>query len=445
MSVFRPGEAADLTPEAVAEHFRVLVVAYYFPPLGLSGVQRVAKFVKYLPDFRWVPTVLTVDAKRYYAFDESLAEELRMRDIEVHRTHSRDPLHWFGKNGAVAMPPEGRRKVLSRISQFVFIPDNKIGWRKHAVAKGKELLASRNYDVIFSTAPPYTAHLIGLELSRHAGLPLVTDFRDDWVGNPLHSYPTGIHRRRHLKLERDVIQRSNAIVTINRAIQDQLVRRHFGAEGYRRVSVIPHGYDPDDFGRGLSLPAPSEFRLVYSGTFYDARQPDDFLHGLARFLERRPDAREHVRARFVGLFPDRAVSLVKSLGLDSVVERLGYVPHVEAVGELESAAVLWMIVGRQEGDEMISTGKLFEYMGARKPILGIVPEGHARKTLEQYGAGVTVPPESPDQVADALSRLYVQWLNHRLPTPDPEFVQRFDRQVLTGELADVFRSTLQTV
>ncbi len=427
-----------------AYSFRVLVVAYYFPPMGLSGVQRVSKFVKYLPAYRWKPTVLTAKVGSYFAFDPSLLAELEAEpEIVIRRTDSADPTRLFGRTKELGLPSERIRRLTSWFSQLLFIPDNKIGWKNAAVEEGKRIIDAQHHDVIFASAPPYTSLLVGLELSRWSGIPLIADFRDDWVGNPRHRYPTPIHRRRHLRMEKDVVEHAMHVTTINRVIQGRLVERHLGASGYNRVSILPQGFDPADFRNGpLGIPH-GKFRLLYSGVFYDAQQPDVFLCGLARWLERQPQVRPFVEARFVGMMPHHARRLIDRLRLSDVVSLQGYLSHAEAVAELQEATVLWMTVGKQRDQETISTGKLYEYFGTRKPILGLVPEGAARRALKEYQAAELVEPEDVDGVVAAMQRLYQQWQTHSLPAPEEELVRKFDRGTLAGDLARLLVSTVK--
>ncbi len=202
---------------------RVLVVAYYFPPMGLSGVQRISKFVKYLPDSGWQPTVLTARPAGYFAFDASLQEDAEGRGMHVERTASWDPTRLFARRRTVALPHEGRRRWLSLASQTVFLPDNKAGWLRPGFRAGRRLVKRESYDLVLATAPPYTALLLAARLSRRYGLPLVADFRDDWVGNPRHIYPSRWHRARHEALEASVLsQCSHAYVAINEEIEASL-------------------------------------------------------------------------------------------------------------------------------------------------------------------------------------------------------------------------------
>ncbi|WP_228350327.1 glycosyltransferase [Rhodocaloribacter litoris] len=413
----------------------MLVVAYYFPPMGLSGVQRVAKFVKYLPEHGWRPTVLTAAPGGYFAYDASLLADVEAAGTEVVRTASWDPTRLFGRGRTVALPAERARRWWAGLSQFAFIPDNKVGWWPHAGRAGRRLLRAGTFDAIFSSAPPYTAHLVAVHLARWSGLPLITDFRDDWVGNPRHVYPTPLHRALHRRLEHRVLRASRHATTINTYIRDALLARNTRPGFTPSVTVLPQGFDPADFDVPPVPRDGTRMRLVYSGIFYDAQTPDAFLQALALLLARRPGVRPHVEAVFVGLVPGASRALATALGLDDLVHYTGYLPHREAVRHLRAADVLWMTVGRRPGAEGISTSKLYEYFGAQKPILALVPEGAVREALAPYGAAVVTGPDDVEAVADALEGLYERWRAGSLPAPDRAYVRRFDRRRLAGELA----------
>ena len=419
---------------------RVLVLAYYFPPMGLSGVQRTVKFVKYLPEFGWQPTVLTVEPRGYFAYDESL-----LKDVEharIVRTRSWDPTRLFRRRQAVALPEESKRRILSGLSQSLFIPDNKIGWFPAARRAAMRLLLAEPFDAVLSTAPPYTSHVLGASLARKFRIPLVLDFRDDWIGNPRHVYPTPWHRSAGARLERSALKASSRVVVINEEIGRNLSFRN-PALSSEKVHVIPQGFDPEDFA-GRQKPSKGEkFTLLYSGIFYDAQTPDYFLHGLADLLTRRTDLRNRVEARFVGLVPEKSVRLAGELRLADVVRFEGYRPHEAVIDLLLSADALWMTVGRREGSATISTSKLFEYFGTRKPILGLVPEGAARTALEKYSAAEIVDPYTVPEISSAIERLYERWASGTLPEPSESVVQRYDRRNLTKRLAEVLEGAMQ--
>lgn len=416
--------------------------------MGLSGVQRTLKFAKYLSRFGWEPTVVTCKPGGYFAYDDSLLKEIKAADIRVHRTSTWDPTRLFGTKKVVSLPPENRRRTLAQLSQFLFVPDNKIGWWWPAKRKAMSLLKEEPFDLVFSTAPPYSAHLIAASAARAAGLPLVLDFRDDWVGNPRHQYPTALHRSMTIAMERHVLRRTARTIVINDVIRRNLSERNADVVDPADVLVISQGYDAADFeaARGVAeeLRDPSRFRILYSGVFYDAQTPEPFLRGLADLVRRRPDLRSKIDAVFVGLLPDRAVALARELGLHDLVRHVGYVSHELAVAHLVAADVLWMMIGRTEGAESISTSKLYEYFGSRKPVLGIVPKGAARDALLQYKAAELADPDAVAEVATAIEHLYGRWEASDLPRPAEAFVERFDRRRLAGRLAEAFDDVAST-
>lgn len=425
---------------------RLLLIAYYFPPLGLSGVQRVLKWAKYLPDSGWDVTVLTVRPAAYFARDETLLDDLRGRNVTIVRTRSIDPTRWM-RTKRVALPEERRRRLISRVSQTIFQPDNKIGWYPFAVAAGKKLLSEEPFDAIYSSAPPYTAHLVGAALSRRFSIPLFLEYRDDWIENPRHHYATSWHKSSAIKLENSVFAAASGIVTINEPIRSELSRR--GAPWIRdeNIRVFPHGFDPDDLERSCAASANGRresagqpeaaeaINFVYSGIFYDMQKPDTFLRGLAGFIASRNDSSLSIRATFIGLVPSYLSELVSELGLEGVVRYDGYLNHAEAILKITEADVLWMTVGDSQGAHMISTSKLYEYFGTGKPILGLVPDGTARAALREYGAAELVKPGDVEGARRAIACLYDECRQNRPRRGDPDFIQRFNRKSLAAELA----------
>ena len=425
----------------------VLVIAYYFPPLGLSGVQRVAKLVKYLPENGWRVTVLTPETASYFAFDNGLLRDLETNpDIRIVRTASLDPTRLGNTRGkqTITFPEERSRQFLSTLSQWMLLPDNKIGWKPFAVKKAREIMDSDPFDLVFATAPPYTCLLIGKAIATKEKLPLVVDYRDDWVDNPRHTYPTAWHRKKSAKMENKVLQGCQHVFSINESISSAIKSRNAGSKA--TYSVVPHGYDPEDFVRSKHVssdkPDTSPMIFLYSGMFYDAQQPDSMLAACSSLLQRRKDLNGRIKFRFVGLFPESKLSLIKELGLENEVECVGYLDHENATGQLLRCDVAWMIVGHQKGQEMISTGKLFEYMGSLKPILALLPDGAAKQALEGYNAATIVLPDDIAAISSAIEKLYEEWISHSLPVGSKSHVEQFDRKRQASLFAREFASKI---
>jgi glycosyltransferase involved in cell wall biosynthesis len=419
---------------------RVLVIAYYFPPMGLSGVQRTLKFVKYFSEFGWQPTVLTVQPRGYLAQDDSLLTDLEGRNVRVVRTSAAGPTKLVTRKQTVNFPSEWSRKLLSRISDTIFIPDNKIGWKRKAVARAIALAKETPFDMIFATAPPFTSLLIGRAIKRKLNIPLVLDYRDPWVEYPFKFYPTPLHKLMNIQLERRALRASSHVVTTNRRVKELILRRYRFLD-YSDVDIIPQGFDPEDYRKARSVPLPQHnrkaMRMTYAGVFWEDRKPDYFLRALAEVLKEQPRLRGRINAHFVGNFREENRKLVVRLGLHDSVTETGYLQHVDCIRELLTSDVLWMIVG----DDVGSPGKVYEYIGAGKPILACAPDGFIKSAVLEAGGIVTAPDDVP-AIKEAIVNLFNRWERHELTGPDQEVIDRYDRVILTRSLVKIFEALL---
>ncbi len=424
----------------------VLVIAYYFPPMGLSGIQRTLKFVKYLPEYGWRPTVLTISPHAYFAFDDTFLEELRGRDIEIWRTRPGGLFSFMGKRKTVSLSNEGARRLLNRVSQALFIPDNKIGWRKHALRFLEEKDMSR-FHAVYATAPPFTDHILGADVKERYGLPLVVDFRDAWLEYPYHRYLTSRHRKRHEELERRVVTTADAAVTTNGFVRETLAKRYPGAAG--RIRVITQGYDADDFGgtpRDEERPDPEEVNFIYSGVFYEDRDPIMLYRALQRIRETNPAIYSRLRFYMVGYVQEEYRNAAEKMGVGERFVYCGYVDHDQAIRRLESVDVAWFNIGaRDQGFQTVSPGKAFEYLGSGKPILGILPQNEIRTILASFGHTRLVDPEDDDALVRELLRFAEEKIKGTLPKGDMNAIARYDRRVLTGDLAELLGSVAREV
>ncbi len=425
------------------------MLAYYFPPMGLSGVQRTLKFVKYFPRYGWRPTVLTVEPRGYIAKDASMLEELNPEEVRIVRTGAAGPGKLMARKDVVALPHERLRKLLSRISDTVFVPDNKIGWKKTAIDRGMELHRDTPFDMIFATAPPFTSFLVGEGLKARTNIPLVLDYRDPWVDYPFKFYPTPIHRSMNVARERRALRASSHVVTTNRRVKEILLDRYRFLT-YHDVDIIPQGFDPEDFevvreeiGReadgGEPSPRLKKMRVTYAGIFWEDRIPDYYLQALHQLFKEQPRLRGRIESVFIGTFRKENRKIVSRLGLQDAVTIHGYLPHRECVRELLRSDVLWMILG----DDLGTPGKVYEYIGARKAILGCVPEGFMRSTILEAG-GKVVEPDDVQGIKNALSEFYELFERHQLPVPPEEVVEKHNRVTLTRSLVRVFESLIET-
>ena len=422
-----------------SEFRKVLVIAYYFPPMGLSGVQRTAKFVKYLPKYGWKPTVLTVSPTGYYAVDPTLLEEVEAAGTEIVRASSLDPNRLFKSKGVVKMPSERVRKVLQFAGDSVFFPDTKIGWRSKAVKAATELLSREKFDLIYATAPPQTDFLIGEALKKKFRLPLVLDYRDAWLDYPFKYYPTPLHRYIHYRLEKRVVKAADRIIVTVRRVKESILKHYLGLD-YHDVVIIPQGYDPIDM-EVAKTPKPStrrKMRITHAGTFYADRNPSTILHALHNVFQEMPQMRGRLELSFVGNARDEDQLLVSKLGLQNDVTLQGYLQHQACTKHLLDSDVLWLVLD----NDYQSPGKLYEYFGTRKPILASVVEGYTKQLILESGAGLCVPLMDLKAHEQALRDLFAQFERNQLKQIPNEFAERYNRVVLTGELARQFETLM---
>ena len=409
----------------------VLIIAYYFPPMGLSGVQRIIKFVKYLPEFGWKPIILTDTPSSFYAFDETLFLDLNNPAIEVFRTRNKKAEREDQKPKIVKLPSYFIQKIGRAVLQTFYMPDSKIKWKKHAIELGKKLISKYKPDVILATAPPYTDFMIASELSAAFDVPFIVDYRDPWLDNPFHFFATPFHKSYSEKLERDILTHANKAIVVSRGIKEQLVKR-YGFISHNDIAIISHGYDPDDFAQLAHVkPNPYKFTITHSGVFQDNRTPKFFLKALSSFIARTPGAGNEIEARFIGVTRKTHQKLIKRYGLSGNVVSTGYVSHLENVRYLLESDVLWLM----QFDTARTPGKLFEYFGAGKPILASVPDGIIKKLALDTKAAIATAPEDVSAIEQAIETFYKLWKNNNLPKPKTDFVEQFNRRTLTSELA----------
>jgi glycosyltransferase involved in cell wall biosynthesis len=429
----------------------VLVIAYYFPPMGLSGVQRTMKFVKYLPEFGWRPIVLTASETPYYAHDESLMQELdplvdtgyaRIVRTETNGAPAPKFLSKFAKRDgkALKLPSAWYQRLRSKLIQTIYQPDSRIKWKKTALEAAEQTFAEERIDAIYATAPPYTDFLIANELSKRHNVPFLMDYRDVWVSNSaLNFYATPFHKAYARKLEDQCLRGSGAITVISRPMKEVLLQ-HYPFLRHEDVTILPHGYDAEDIAAASAITDrfrnPEKFRMTYGGAFYvgyPGRSPVPMLEAVKLAIKKEPQLANDLELVFAGVLHKDYARAIWKLGLENVVTAMGYLPHREEVALLLASDVLWMIAS----DPFSTPGKLYEYLGTHKPILGLVTPGNqAEKLLNDYGAGITVPPKDVPAISDAILDLYRRWRKTLLPKNiNMPFVESFDRRSLTKELA----------
>lgn len=431
---------------------RVLVVSYTFPPTGGAGVQRVCKFTKYLGQFGWQPTVLTVANPSVPVLDRSLEADLP-DDVAVVRARSWEPGYKFKRQAAgsqeQAVKP-GRvtmkqrlMRIAGRIASGVLQPDPQILWYPGAVATGKRLLREENFDAIFVTAPPFSALLVGVALARYAKVPLVVDYRDEWTlsnkyweNKKLGPISNWVQSR----MERRVLRTARAVLATTRSSAEAL-REHCAAAGSKAlVSWIYNGYDSDDFAHRSVRPSDaSRFRLVYTGTLWNLTSVAPLVAAIRRLAAQSPELASRLDVVVIGRRTDAEkahLELLRDLPCRLITH--DYLDHSAALDEMCSADANCLLLSDVPGAGRVVPAKLFEYMASRRPILALAPQGESWQLLDQYPLAYRFNPADADGVVDWLSKALSNSAAFKnLSDDNQEWRLRFDRRFQAGQLASI--------
>ena len=428
---------------------RLLVITYYWPPSGGAGVQRSLKFVKHLAGFGIEPTVLTVDADQatYPVRDESLLADVPP-EVRVIRTPTSEPFESYKKLTGRAVPyggfaNEGKPGPMQKALRFVrgnlFIPDPRRGWNRHALRAVERLLAAgEQFDAVFTSSPPHSTQLIGLELQKRYGLRWLADMRDPWTDIYYYKdlYHTPLATWLDTRYERRVLTRADAVL-----VTSPETKRLFLAKNptlpATKFHVLPNGYDESDF-RQPSQPPIDCLRITHTGTITELYHIDTLLKAIAACTAAHPEV--PLRLCFVGQVSAQLRAQVEHTGLLAATEFLPFVPHEESVSYLMRASVLLMAIPDVPRNMGILPGKIFEYLATSKPILCVGPAGSdADNLLQECGMGQALPYSDYNLMLETLEALVVRWRsNSNLDLPALGH-SRYSRQALTGQLAEVVR------
>jgi glycosyltransferase involved in cell wall biosynthesis len=423
---------------------RVLIVSFYFPPAGGGGVQRVLKLCRHLPELGIDVDVLAPDDPKWGAVDPGLDADIPPATT-VHRAHYRGPSHAQTPAARLAAA-RGARAVGVRaalLGRRVLLPDPEVAWLPDALRAGVRIVRERQIDVVLSTSPPNSVHLIAAAIARRTGVPFVADFRDSWLANPHRRYERRSVRAKRAvegRIARAALKRVAAVSAVTPSIAEEAAEL---APPGTAVRVVANGCDFEEFD-GLEYVRGERMRIVHAGSFFGQRTPRPFLGALAAVLRERPGLRDRVQAVFLGdLRPaDREWAL--DLGLGDALALEGFRPHAEALAAMRAADALLLLVPRADGRGLlVVSGKVYEYLAAERPIIALVPpEGDAAKLLRDTGSAWIADPDDESAIAAAIREAVAAWEGDELGERRlaPEWRERLDRRTRARELAELLRS-----
>jgi glycosyltransferase involved in cell wall biosynthesis len=432
------------------EKKKVLIIAYYWPPSGGSGVQRWLKFVKYLPKFGWTPYVFTPENPSFAVKDESLLKDVPS-EAEIIHFPIWEPYDlffkvssWFGEkkgeNKPTALVSSGKKGFFHSLSTWMrgnfLIPDPRRFWVKPSVQFLKDFLRDNKIDIIITTGPPHSIHLIGLKLKQAMpGLKWIADFRDPWSqwGFLDTLMVSGAVRKYHERLERSVLNNADEVMTIT-----PFYVRQFERLGNRKVQLFTNGFDEDDFA-SLSYSKSENFLIRHIGVINEKCDPRPFLVALDEVINDSPAFRDAVELEFIGdVHPQIRAFIKASETLNQICRLSGNMPHKKLIGLYGASSLLLLVLTGYKDAEGYMPGKLFEYLATGIPVLGVGPEdGDASTLLKQSGLGKMIDGSAKAEIKSTLLQHFQEWKNSSAPEINRSAAEQYSRRAITGNLAEL--------
>lgn len=417
---------------------KILIITYYWPPGAGAGVQRWLKFAKYLPEYGYEPVILTVDpGYAAYPFSDPSLEREIPQNLKVYKTPAYDFFRLFSKDKSripAAGFATGKDSTLKgRFLRFIrgnfFIPDPRRGWNRYALRKACEIIETEKISRVVTTSPPHSTQLIGLRLKkRYPGIKWIADLRDPWTDIYYYNdfYHLRLARTIDAGYEKRVLQSVDTIITVGESLKNLFVQKVNGI-AYKSV-VIHNGFDAEDF-KEISSQEPDTFTISYIGTLSDAYPVSGLLNAVKKLSETGRD----FRLRFVGPVSSRQMEAIRSYAGPSSVEFIPYVNHKEAVRYMLGSSVLLLIIPDHPENRLIITGKLFEYLAARKPVLFIGPvDGEAAHILRLCGQPGVFDGHRPEEIERFILEMMVPGRLDFLPE-----LTEYTRRTLARKLSGI--------
>lgn len=433
---------------------RILIITYYWPPSGGPGVQRWLKFVKYLPEFGWKPTIFIPENPSYPIVDESLEKEVS-KDLEIIKTKIWEPYQiaeFFGKDNKkfkagqfdVGKNQSWKSKLSIWVRGNFFIPDARVFWVKPSVEFLKKYLKENHFDAFVTTGPPHSLHLIGLELKKEfPNLKWIADFRDPWteISYYKHLKLTKSSDKKHRNLEAQVFK--TADITLATSFTDAENFRKKGANSF----CITNGFD-EDASTPLSMTTENpqtlkrsnpqtKFTLSYIGVLEQLRNPEILWNVLGELIKENKNFKDDFELKFVGRIDDKILEKIENSELKNSVKNLGYLSHSAANAEMRNSDLLLITNFPNETSKGIIPGKIFEYLQTGNQILSFGPkDGDVKKILEETNAGKHFSYDDSEPLKSFILEKYQDWNNGNLSSQTKN-IDQFSRKNLTKKLSEI--------
>jgi len=402
------------------------MVSYRFPPYSSGGVFRTVKFVKYLPEHDWQPIVLTVKKSKFGKIDRGLLEEIP----EITRIYK---TRIFESKIYRYLP-----NFIGVNRKWYQIPDITVGWLPFAVLKAKKIIKKEKPDIIYSTSPPATSHLIALMLKKKTKLPWIADFRDPWTDSFIVKYPTEKHKKFEEKLEHKVLKSADKVICVTDPCKEQIIKKYPDLNKDKFVTIT-NGFDQDDFDNVI-VNKSKKFTISHIGSFFGKQTPVFLLQAIKKAIDENNNLKQDLEVLFIGKTSKEYQNIAGDYGLEGILKQTDYIPHKQAIQYMLNSSCLFLIVGLGNKSEWIFPGKIFEYIASQTPVIATVPENSVVEDLIYKSCtGVVVKTDDVEEIKNIIIQYYNKWKNGDLKIKtDWEIVNRYGRKELTKKLVEQF-------
>ena len=394
------------------------------------------KFVKYLPEFGVEPIVYCPENPNYLKTDESLLQEVS-NDITILKTPVTEVSKFAfrpKKKSASGVANATNNKLLSFIRGNFFTPDAKVLWVKPSVEFLTDYLTENPVDVIISTGPPHSMHLIAQQLKESFDIPWMADFRDPWTDLYYNKefFQLGFAKRKNKRLEEKVLKSADVVVTVGNELKKYFERFN------SNVEVIPNGFD-DEVEHDEEIELSQKFSLSYIGLLPKSSLPTNLLMAIQRLIDENSDFKNDIELNFIGDIHESVSASIHELQLSNYTNFFGYVPHKDAIKYQKSAQVLLVLIPNVDGNKGIITGKVFEYMAANRPILALGPiNGDLQSILTNSNAGTIIDYDDYAKIKSVIIDLYTKFKTQKLAITS-KGIEKYHRRNLTKQLAAIIK------
>ena len=425
---------------------KVLIITYYWPPSGGAGVQRWLKFTKYLGNFNWQPIIYTVKNGEFPVIDLELEKEVP-GNIEVIKQPIWEPYKFYKKFTGrkkddkinTGFLSEGKKsKLFEGLSVWIrgnfFIPDARKFWIKPSIKYLSNYILKNKIDVIISSGPPHSCHLIALELKNKFSLKWIADFRDPWTNIDfyeklkLSKYADKIHK----SLESKVLTNADVILSVGRTLGEEL--KDLGA---KRLEVIENGYDAEDLKSTDKIDLDSKFTIAHIGSFSPSRNHPILWKALSELINENNNFANNFKLKLVGKVDVSVFEEIKKNKLNDYVIHIPYLSHKDVIKEQRKSHLLLLSVNNTPNALGIVTGKVFEYMASGRPTLLIGPKnGDVAKIIKECNAGIICEFDELNKLKETILSFYNK---EQSIVPNAE---KYSRLGLTEKLAKTLNNII---